>query len=327
MNHFSYSSPHTVRYNCLHYGFDKLFNLFTVKKTLEKDLEDSKFTYDNLVGKNLIIDFRAEGQRPEDIKYLIEYLSGIVPIEKILVVFNAVVRQELPYKYVNANTFLLNFGNIGMFSNEENILTIDKKFICLNHRASLSRARFLSGLFKIVGRENVRASFGANLCPSANEYRPFFDEPFPILLDAPPVNPHKIDEQFKTCLFNIIPESSSQSDANIWKSIFITEKTFKCFKMLQIPIWFAVPGLVSEVRNLGFDVFDDIIDHSYDSIQDETIRMNQVLKIVEDLDKQYRLKDCIDLRNRLLDRMLNNRQLLNDLWANQPTTQEIEKML
>ena len=317
-----------MRYCCLHYGFDKLFNINSVKKTVDKDLLDSNFTYSDLIGKSLIIDFRAEGHRPEDIIHLIDYLTTLIPLDKILVIFNAVTQGQWPYKYINASTFLVNSVDVNEDPTDKNILNVDKKFLCLNRRPSLSRARFLSSLFKTVNREDVRASFGANQCASINEYRPFFKERLPILIDDPPVDQYRIDEKFKTCLFNIIPESSSQSDANVWKSIFITEKTFKCFKMLQIPIWVAVPGLVKEVRNLGFDVFDDIIDHSYDNIQNEHDRMNQVLKVILDIDHKYRLSICENLRNQLLDRMLKNKQLLTHYRNNnQITYKELEKLL
>ena len=45
----------------------------------------------------------------------------------------------------------------------------------------------------------------------------------------------------------------------------ITEKTLHTFLGCNIPIWIGSPGTVSAVRDLGFDVFDDIVDHSYDN--------------------------------------------------------------
>jgi hypothetical protein len=46
-----------------------------------------------------------------------------------------------------------------------------------------------------------------------------------------------------------------------------SEKTFKPFVAQQVPIFLGYAGIATCIRNLGFDVFDDIIDHSaYDSI-------------------------------------------------------------
>ena len=37
-------------------------------------------------------------------------------------------------------------------------------------------------------------------------------------------------------------------------------------------------GTISYLRSLGFDMFDDIIDHSYDEIQDHYVRMMMAIK-------------------------------------------------
>ena len=118
---------------------------------------------------------------------------------------------------------------------------------------------------------------------------------------------------FRTCLFNIIIETSSQTDPNSWSSIFLTEKTFKCFDLYQIPIWFAVPGTVEQLRKLGFDLFDDIVDHSYDTITDPVLRMNFVVDQVKQLDSRYSLPDCQSLRIEMWNRLQENYNKLDQL--------------
>jgi hypothetical protein len=115
---------------------------------------------------------------------------------------------------------------------------------------------------------------------------------------------------FHSCLFNMVVESSSQSDPGIWRSIFLTEKTFKAFGLRQIPIWFAVPGLVAEVRELGFDMFDDIIDHSYDCVENEHLRFTQVFDQIEKLNSQLDLSQCQQLRDNIHHRLNNNFNML-----------------
>lgn len=58
---------------------------------------------------------------------------------------------------------------------------------------------------------------------------------------------------------------------------FLTEKSFKPFSFHQLPLWVSVPGTVEYFRNAGFDVFDDIIDHSYDCVTDHSTRLYTVL--------------------------------------------------
>ena len=122
---------------------------------------------------------------------------------------------------------------------------------------------------------------------------------------------------FHSCLFNIVAETSSQSEAN-WRSVFLTEKTWKAVMQRQIPIWFGVPGLVEHVRSLGFDTFDDILgDHQYDTIMDETARHQSVFDLIRQINNQCSLADCQTLRQQLQPRLeANFEQLLQYFRTN-----------
>ena len=48
--------------------------------------------------------------------------------------------------------------------------------------------------------------------------------------------------------------------------MFITEKSMKPFFNLQFPLIFGPVGIVEQLRNYGFDMFDDIINHDYDEL-------------------------------------------------------------
>lgn len=68
--------------------------------------------------------------------------------------------------------------------------------------------------------------------------------------------------------------------------IFASEKIWKPVALGQLFLVFGNPGLVSYLRNQGVDVFDDIIDHSYDSILDWQLRLHQIHNQLENLLKQ-----------------------------------------
>lgn len=72
-----------------------------------------------------------------------------------------------------------------------------------------------------------------------------------------------------TCL-NLVNEST------IRPRIFITEKTWKPIMSGQMFMIFGNAGIIAELRRLGFDVFDDIIDHAYDSEPDARYRLNKL---------------------------------------------------
>ena len=58
------------------------------------------------------------------------------------------------------------------------------------------------------------------------------------------------------------------SESSIGHLEFDTEKCMKPFYNLQFPIILGYDGIVDKLRKLGFDMFDDIIDHSYDNSHD-----------------------------------------------------------
>ena len=112
---------------------------------------------------------------------------------------------------------------------------------------------------------------------------------FPMVLDDKRVDRQTgslmVDDRFKKCLINVVIESGFENayyggigpQSLSWDRLFYTEKTDKCFYMGQLPIFLAKMGYVETLRNIYcFDVFDDIIDHSYDNIVDPIARIDAV---------------------------------------------------
>jgi hypothetical protein len=68
--------------------------------------------------------------------------------------------------------------------------------------------------------------------------------------------------------------------------IHITDKTIKPLYFYQIPLFLASYQHVSYVKNrYGFDVFEDIIDHSYDDEIDNKVRFKKIIKEIDRLSK------------------------------------------
>ena len=93
----------------------------------------------------------------------------------------------------------------------------------------------------------------------------------------------------------------------------ISEKTLLAFVAQQIPIVIGHQGIVQHCRELGFDMFDDIIDHGYDSIEDEDQRMNSVVQQCVLLDQRFTLDRCVELKTMLAERLDNNYNLLKQI--------------
>lgn len=65
-----------------------------------------------------------------------------------------------------------------------------------------------------------------------------------------------------------------------WDRHFFTEKTEKAIRYRQIPILVAPAGYVGYLRNQGYDVFDDFINHSYDDELDPYVRIKLIAEEV-----------------------------------------------
>ena len=100
---------------------------------------------------------------------------------------------------------------------------------------------------------------------------------------------------------NIVTESLYNEPSGI-----ISEKSLMAFASLQLPIFIAHQGIVQDVKNYGFDTFDDILDNSYDTLPND-IRWKEAI----DRNKHI-LNEKYDY-NVLLPRLQNNQNhLLNN---------------
>ena len=91
------------------------------------------------------------------------------------------------------------------------------------------------------------------------------------------------------------------------REIMITEKTIMAMYAGTLPVWVGGWRLPDAMRDLGFDVFDDIVDHSYSTLADPVARLDQALiknqRLLTDFDlirdfiavNQQRLQHNVDL--------------------------------
>lgn len=315
MSYIRSIAPGVIRYTCGLYSHDDLVSIDTAKIAVDKDLVKNNLTVNDLKNNVLLLDFLAEGHSNKTIHPLVEYLSTVVGINNVRVLFNAAIDvAHLPYR---ARSFVEHHacwdGRLTNNPASEKNIPLDTKFLCLARRPNHSRARFVS---RLVDTINARVSFGSGFPDWVDMFQPYFNKhKLPLTIDGIVKNQHDNQDNsiFKSCLFNIVVETSAQDEPNNWTSIFLTEKTFKAFDLYQIPIWFAVPGTVAEARKLGFDLFDDIIDHSYDTIIDEAQRITAIVKQIKNLDSKYTLQECQRIRNSLWSRFEANVAILDNI--------------
>jgi hypothetical protein len=82
---------------------------------------------------------------------------------------------------------------------------------------------------------------------------------------------------YSSCAVNIVTETEYDTPPGI-----ITEKTLMAFAAGQIPVVIGHQGIVNHCRELGFDMFDDVVDNSYDQLLND-VRAEQALERNQDL--------------------------------------------
>jgi hypothetical protein len=117
--------------------------------------------------------------------------------------------------------------------------------------------------------------------------------------------PDLLLREYYANILNLVTDNATgfdDSDNFKYGTITLTEKAWKPFKTHQLPLYIGLPGYVDVIRNLGFDVFDDFINHNYDKEQNHVERIKIV---VEELNKLTQL-DMLEFYNKNRKRFVNN---------------------
>ena len=113
-------------------------------------------------------------------------------------------------------------------------------------------------------------------------------------------------ESFKNSYFNIVTESQYESKND---NVHITEKTFRPFFYYQFPIFLASQHHIKFLKQeYDFDLFDDVINHSYDNELNDRKRMNMVVDEIKRINSNKDFYKKFYIQNR--HRFLRNRHIL-----------------
>lgn len=202
-------------------------------------------------------------------------------------------------------------------------VTPHKHFTSLNGRAHKHRVMFLDYMYHMDLFKNGYVSYHNFENRIIDDYEFKWWTPVPMKFDktyeartdglvdilTPP-------KQFKDSVFSVICESTTQVQ-------FITEKTY-------VPIYHRRPFLIyghphanAYMKSLGFEIFDELIDYSFDSIEDDELRcqafMIQVKKLT-DIDRQ-------ELKNLLKYKIHHNWNHMLSIVENRKTKKRMIKHL
>jgi hypothetical protein len=117
--------------------------------------------------------------------------------------------------------------------------------------------------------------------------------------------PDLLLREYYSNILNLVTDNAvgfDDSDNFKYGTITLTEKAWKPFKTHQLPLYIGLPGYVDVIRNLGFDVYDDFIDHSYDK---EMNHIERIKMVVDELNRITKL-DMLEFYNTNRKRFVKN---------------------
>jgi hypothetical protein len=287
----------------------KDWKIVDVEHVLTHDflIKDSS-TLSNLAdNKKLIVDVSREPMGDTD-----EWLSDNIPLEHYVVMTSNLNFLDsdsdriifFPRYYPDS---LLALDQVPKLD-QDVILNCNRKYVasCLNGRARSHRIQNFMGLLSKPYFDQLRVSIHntlerereTNPPPELSELDPAilssFEDYAKDLPDFYPNDWSVNDSAYTDSYINIVTETMVTG-----KCWHLSEKLWKPIISGQFGLYIAYPGTVDHLRYLGFDVFDDYIDHSYDQEQDWKKRIAMVheqLDTLIDLDWQQIFKDTIERR-------------------------------
>jgi len=95
------------------------------------------------------------------------------------------------------------------------------------------------------------------------------------------------------------------------RETIVTEKTFMAMYGGTVPIWTGGWRIASYLKNIGFDIFEDVIDHSYQTLSNPTDRTEQAV-----LRNLHLLKDFTAMQKFFIDNQNRFQHNVNLLESN-----------
>lgn len=125
--------------------------------------------------------------------------------------------------------------------------------------------------------------------------------------------------EMNTAFINVVHETSFDYNFHynrnyhvVWNATTYTEKSIKPFAWGQIPIFIATKNHDKYLRDLGFDLFDDIIDQSYNQEDDP---MRRIICAIDELEKicNISIAKLAEFKQNNLQRFIKNRQIAQSI--------------
>lgn len=210
--------------------------------------------------------------------------------------------------------------------------TPDRDYTFAINRQDFKRMRVLLELYQTLGFDSGYVSFncqigGERVAPAETRRQAFINEAaqhssnqyeknaFDSLAEIMPIKNHDLehDQSYMHSWLSVIVETYSSDNV-----ISMSEKIFRCL-VTPVP-WVAYAGryTVAKLRELGFDVLDDIVDHSYDRLLEAQHKMPNFVGSAKNTITKLKTQDWAGLQSRCLAAATHNQSVLADLALSWP---------
>lgn len=270
-----------------------------------------------------ILFYYSEGDNPYAINEHLtkQCIDNKIPREQVLFVSANTVAKDLKhFYYVADDELLFRFRNSEIPAVDYHENDRDKKFTALVRMHKYWRANIMATLWQQQLDTDGYFAYGNNITANETEQdnpievdnyfglrerTRIFIGGLPFVADTLGSDDHNnhtiaIDEHFANSYLNIVIESHMDVDQS--GGVLLTEKTFKPIKNSQPFVIFGAKGSLQTLRELGYKVFDDVFDNSYDNIENTSERfmslITQVMNLLENPNfvlKEFYIKCKADL--------------------------------
>jgi len=195
------------------------------------------------------------------------------------------------------------------------------------NRQDYKRMQVLLQLYQNLGFDSGYVNFncqigGQRVAPEYVRRQAFIDQAiahsasdheknmFIQLAQQMPIKNHDLDHDsvYNQSWLNIIVETYSSDNV-----ISVSEKIFRCL-VTPVP-WIAYSGryTIAKLRELGFDVMDDIVDHSYDRLLEAQYKMSRFADCAQQIISKAKALPWQTVKSRCQIAAFRNQTLLAEL--------------
>lgn len=244
-----------------------------------------------------VLFFYHEGDNPSKIKTRLDFLvqqHGLPHWAYVFVSANTAADQLENFVYFCSHEVLYWSRNYDHSALSLPFANRSKKFCVLNRTHKWWRATVMADLLRCGILDQSYWSYGAVSGDDQRYHNPLEEDVLGIRhcvdeflqhvprgcdnLDSDQHNDHSllVPQHFQDSYVHVIVETHFDADQS--HGTFLTEKTFKPIKHGQPFVIVGPPGSVAQIKKMGYAVFDDHVDHSYDLEINNTQRWIKIRK-------------------------------------------------